>query len=200
MAPGLGSQERAGQRLETSGQSNRRSLPGPGLVLREGVQEPGGGGLRAVSPQVVLEGLLVAEAAPALGALVGPLPGVDPLVLEQVLLADEALAADGALEGPLPRVQALVVLEVLLAAVALAALLALVGPLAPVGHLVPHQPRVAVEALPAFGALVGALLTVVAALVHLEALLHPEHLAALAAAVRPVGRALRHKGALQLAA
>lgn len=152
-----------------------------------------------MSPQVVLEGLFVAEAPPALSALVGPFPRVDSLMLQQVLLADEALPTGWALEGPLPSVQALVVLQVLLAAVAFAALLTFVGPLTPVRHLVPHQPRMTVEAFAAFCALIRAVLAMVASLVHLETLLHAKRLAALAAAVWPLGGPLRRgKDALQL--
>ena len=71
--------------------------------------------------QVVFERLLVAEAAAALGARVGPLARVDALVFHQVVLADEALAAVRAAEGPLARVQPPVVEQVLLAHETLAA-------------------------------------------------------------------------------
>lgn len=54
---------------------------------------------------MVLERLLVAEAAAAAGTGVGPLAGVYALMLHEVVFADEALATVRAWEGPFTSVQ-----------------------------------------------------------------------------------------------
>lgn len=166
-------------------------------------------------PQVVLEGLLVAEALGALGAGVGPLASVRPLVLQEVMLLGEVLAALGAVVGPLARVDALVLQEMVLAdetlpadgagvrtlpgvdavmvgelgllAEGLLALAALVGPLAGVSPLVPQEVGGPGEVLPALGAEEGHLaLAGVDPLVHDEADLQAEAPPALAAGEGPL--------------
>lgn len=71
-------------------------VPGCG-GSREGVLGP-------VGALVELQGALLAEALPTLGAGVGPLPAVGSLVLDEVRSLPEALPAVGAAEGFLPSV------------------------------------------------------------------------------------------------
>lgn len=156
-----------------------QEVGGPGEILPALGTEEGHLVLAGVDPLVHDEADLQAEAPPALAAGEGPLPNVCDLVFAEARLVAEAALALGALVG-LPRrwgpwlgletvlrapgdlhtptrVAALVQQELLFVAEAEVALVALIGPFLEVVALVDHEVDLEHEALPTLGADVGSL-------------------------------------------